>query len=137
MHFVTSSHHEKESDIYLSPNYTEISFENSIVKTLEDKYVIPSLAREPFEFYIGVSCSTNDGIYVVTPKISNQEAYLSPPSIIINVRQIETAKIEFIPSDLGISPINGKSRIYYYLSEINVDELTIIWTKLHEKKCKY
>ena len=133
VHFVTSSHHEKESDIYLSPNYTEISFQNSIVKTLEDKYVIPSLAREPFEFYIGVSCSTNDGIYVVTPKISNQEAYLSPPSIIINVRQIETAKIEFIPSDLGISPINGKSRIYYYLSEINVDELTIIWTKLHEK----
>jgi hypothetical protein len=99
------------------------------VKTLEDKYILPSLVGEAFEFYIGVPCTTNDGIYNVTPTLSNSNSYLSPPSIIINVRQIETGTVEFIQNDIGVSPLNGKSRIYYYLSDINVDELNVFWNK--------
>ena len=130
VHFVTSSDSEKESNFYLNPDYTEIYFpSNSKVKTLEDKYILPSLVGEAFEFYIGVPCTTNDGIYNVTPTLSNSNSYLSPPSIIINVRQIETGTVEFIQNDIGVSPLNGKSRIYYYLSDINVDELNVFWNK--------
>ena len=129
--FVTSSDNEKESNFYLKPSYTTVSFSStqSYVKTLESEYSIPSLLGEPYEFYIGVSCSTNDGIYVVTPSITNRNDYLSPPSIIVNVRQIETAKVEFIQDDIGTAPLNGKSRIYYYLSDINFDELSIDWAR--------
>ena len=132
VHFITTSDSDKESNFYLNPNYTEVSFPNSIVQTLEDKYIIPSLSGEPFEFYIGVPCTSNDGIYVVTPIISNAEAYLSPPSIIVNVRQIDTAKIEFFQDDIGVSPKFGRLRIYYYLSDINVDSLNVGWTRLSE-----
>ena len=132
VYFVTSSDN-KNSNFYLNPNSTLIYFEtNSKVKTLEENYIIPSLYGEPFEFYIGVPCSTNDGIYVVSPKISNTEQYMKPPSIIIYVRQIEMAKIEFIQSDIGMSPLNSKTRIYYYLSDINVDDLTIVWRESNE-----
>ena len=127
VHFITSSDSEKASNFYLYPNYTEISFSDSKIQTLDEKYILPSLIGEAFEFYIGVPCTTNDGIYVVTPTLSNKEAYLSPPSIIVNVRQIEVAKVEFIQDDLGFSPLNGRQRIYYYLSDINVDKLTIRW----------
>ena len=130
VHFVTSSDNENITNFYLYPNSTTIYFSSdSIVKTLEDSYIIPSLYGEPYEFYIGVPCSTNDGIYIVSPKISNNEYYIESPSIIINVRQIEKAKIEYIEDEIGISPIDAKTRIYYYLSEINVDDLTISWTQ--------
>ena len=131
VHFVTSSDNEKKSNFYLKPSYTKISFSSSeTVKALEDEYIIPSLLIEPYEFYLGVPCTTSDGIYVVSPKILiNSNAYLSPPDIIVNVRQIETAKVEFIQDDIGYAPLNGKSRIYYYLSEINFDSLNIDWTR--------
>ena len=128
VHFVTSSESEKISDFYLNPSSTLISFpSDSIFTTLENNYILPSLNGEPYEFYIGVSCSTNDGIYVVEPILSNTEKYIEAPSIIISVRQIEKAKIEFIQDNIGISPLNAKTRIYYYLSEINVDDLNIRW----------
>ena len=130
VHFITSSDSETESNFYLNPYYTEISFpSNSVVKTLEEKYIIPSLLGEPFEFYIGVPCTTNDGIYIVTPNLSNSNYYLSPPTLIINVRQIDIGKVEFIQDDIGVSPWDGKSRIYYYLSDINVDDLNVYWNK--------
>ena len=130
-HFVTSSDNsENNMNFYLKSSSTNIYFpSNSIVKTLEENYILPSLYGEPYEFYIGVPCSTSEGIYVVTPIISNTDDYIEAPSIIINVRQIEKAKIEFIENDIGISPLNSKTRIYYYLSDINVDDLTIGWNK--------
>ena len=130
VHFITSSEAENTPNFYINPDSTSISFpSNSIVKTLEESYTVPSLYGEPYEFYIGVPCSTNDGIYVVTPILSNTEHYIDPPSIVIYVRQIETAKIEFIQDNIGLSPLNAKTRIYYYLSDINVDDLTISWSK--------
>ena len=130
VHFITTSDSENVSNLYLNPNYTEISFpSDSLVQTLENKYILPSLIGEPFEFYIGVPCNTNDGIYVITPILSNKEAYLSPPSLIINVRQINIAEVEFIQDDIGMSPLNARSRIYYYLSDINVDKLRVTWHK--------
>ena len=128
VHLVTSSDNEKISNFYLKPSYTKISFQNQNIKTLEDEYIIPSLNGDPLEFYIGVPCTINDGIYIVIPNIKdNKDDYLSPPAVIINVRQIETAKIEFIQEDIGTSPLNGKSRIYYYLTDINVEQLSIYW----------
>ena len=130
VHFITSSDNENIANFYLNPNSTQISFSsNTAVNTLNEIYIIPSLLGDSYEFYIGVPCNTNDGIYVVTPEISNSDAYISPPDIIINVRQIETAKIEFIQDDVGISPLDGKLRVYYYLSDINVDEMYISWTQ--------
>ena len=130
VYFVTSIDNEKKSKFYLKPSYAKVTFSSPIVQTLEEEYTIPSLLIEPYAFYIGVPCNTSDGIYVVTPKIkSENNSYLSPPSIIVNVRQIETAKVEFIQNDIQIAPLNGKSRIYYYLSAINFDELPISWTK--------
>ena len=126
-YFVTSSDNENASEFYLNPNWVSVSFQNSIVKTLEDKYIIPSLFGEPFEFYIGVPCSTNEGIYVVSPSISNKEQYIDSPSIIINVRQIESATIAVFQDSIGIAPPNSKYRIYYYLSDINVDTLQVSW----------
>ena len=129
-YFVTSIDNEKKSKFYLKPSYATVTFSSQIVQTLEEEYTIPSLLIEPYAFYIGVPCTTNDGIYVVSPKIkSEKNSYLSPPSIIVNVRQIETAKVEFIQNDIGTAPLNGKSRIYYYLTAINFDELPISWTK--------
>ena len=127
-YFVTSSDNENTSDFYLNPSYVSISFPNSTVKTIQDNYIIPSLFGEPYEFYIGVPCSTKEGIYVVQPKISNEDKYIVSPSIIINVRQIESAKIRIDPpNSITISPLNAKGRIYYYLSDINVDTLNINW----------
>ena len=131
VHFVTSSDNEySEDDYHLYPDSTKISFptgSDSIVVTLEEEYVVPSLFGEPYEFYIGVPCSTPDGIYIVSPIIENSEQYILPPTIIVNVRQIEKANIKFIQDDISISPMNAKVRVYYYLSDINVDILKIRW----------
>ena len=130
IHFVTSLDDENNSNFYLNPKSTSIYFDpSSKVKTLDEIYILPSLYGEPYELYIGVSCSTNEGIYVVSPIISNTEDYIDSPSIIVNVRQIEKAKVEFNQEDIGISPLNAKARVYYYLSEINVDDLLIKWNK--------
>ena len=130
LHFITSTDDETISNFYLNSSYVSISFPSSSkFKTLKDKYIIPSLYGEPFEFYMGVNCNIEDGIYIEQPVISiNSDKYLPSPTLIINVRQIDTAKIDFIQEDLGVSPKNGKLRIYYYLSQINVDSLDIIWT---------
>ena len=70
VHFITSSDNEKKSNFYLKPSYTKISFSSSeTVKALENEYIIPSLLIEPYEFYLGVPCTTSDGFYVVSPKI--------------------------------------------------------------------
>ena len=128
VYFLTSSDDENTSNFYLNPNSTSISFPSSdIVKTLEESYILPSLYGEPYEFYIGVPCNTNEGIYVVSPTISNSEQYIDPPSIIVYVRQIEAGKIEFNKDDLGIFPKRAKGRVYYYLTDINVDEFNINW----------
>ena len=130
VHFVTSSDNEDKLNFYLKASSNRINFpSNSIVKTIEDSYVVPSLYGEPYEFYIGVPCTTNEGIYSVTPEISNTDEYIEAPTIIINVRQIETAKVDFNINNVGISPLNAKTRVYYYLSDINVDDLTIGWNK--------
>ena len=130
VHFITSLNDENNLNFYLNPKSTSIYFDsNSIVKTLEESYILPSLYGEPYEFYIGVPCSTNEGIYVVSPTISNTEDYIEPPSIIIYVRQFEKAQVEFNQKNIGISPLFSRTKVYYYLSEINVDDLEIIWTK--------
>ena len=129
VNFLTSSEAENTSNIYLNPNSTSIYFSSDIVKTVEESYILPSLYGESYEFYMGVPCSTNEGIYVVSPIISNSDQYIEPPSIIVYVRQIEEGKIEFYQDDIGIFPNEAKARIYYYLSDINVDELGINWDK--------
>ena len=130
VHFVTSSDNEDKLNFYLKASSIRFKFpSNSIVKTLEDSYVVPSLYGEPYEFYIGVPCTTNEGIYSVIPEISSNEEYIEAPTIIINVRQIETAKVDFILNNVGISPLSAKARIYYYLSDINVDDLNLGWNK--------
>ena len=129
MEFLTTSlNTNNEKYLYISPSYIILNFpSSSVIQTLQNSYTIPSLYGELYSFYMGVSCSVSEGIYVVTPNIiDNDNSYIEAPNIIINVRQIETAKIE-IADDPGYSPLLAKTRIYYYLNYINVDELTVGW----------
>ena len=118
---------------YLNPISIKISFlnnnDNNInIMTDKDIYTISSLYGEPYPFYIGVNCSTPDGTYSIMPSVStdNNELFYLVPKITLNVKLIKKSKIYFkVPENI---PFVSKAKIFYYLSDINVDELNIKFT---------
>ena len=78
-------------------------------------------------YYMGVPCTTPEGMYIVSPTQSNNEDYIPPPTLIITVKLLSPAEITFespkaVPTFAGL-------RLYYYFSEPNVDSLSIQWER--------
>ena len=122
--YIHTSHPDPKA--YLYPSYNKLTFPSPL-STLESYYIAPTLYGEGMPFYIGVPCTTPEGIYVISPTQSNNEDYIPPPNLIITVKLINPAEITF-NSPIAI-PTYASLRLYYYFSEPNVDKLSIEWKR--------
>ena len=122
--YIHTSHPDPKA--YLYPTHNKLTFPSPL-STLESNYIVPTLYGEGMPFYIGVPCTTPEGIYAISPTQSNNEDYIPPPNLIITVKLINTAGITF-NSPISI-PTYASLRLYYYFSEPNVDSLSIEWER--------
>ena len=122
--YIHTSHPDPKA--YLYPSYNDLTFPSPL-KSMESKYVAPTLYGEGMPYYMGVPCTTPEGMYIVSPTQSNNEDYIPPPTLIITVKLLSPAEITFespkaVPTFAGL-------RLYYYFSEPNVDSLRIQWER--------
>lgn len=107
-------------------NVTNITLVDPIFKTSQSSYSVASGLYQPMAVSVGAPCGTIPGSYVINFSSSNSGNYAVLTPVSISVVNTSPATIAY--QNPSTVPAGGSTWIGIYISESNVDALTVKWT---------
>jgi len=108
-----------------NPNTVTLSLTDPIFKTDKASYISSTAGNSPTTFWIGCTCGTTPGKYLVNFTSSDSTNFFPLSPVVVSVDSYTKSIISFqTPANV---PIGGSTFIYYTLSDVNFDALSFKW----------